>query len=72
MRYPLYVLALALSAVAPAAGQTQPTPWRGENLQFFPKDAGRRTQAILRYRATLAKNPQHQAARKWLTELTKL
>ncbi len=54
------------------------------NGEFNPKSAdidfalaelhrgrGEREKAIQRYRATLEKSPQHQGAKRWLTELTK-
>jgi Photosynthetic reaction centre cytochrome C subunit len=54
------------------------------NGEFYPKSAdidftlgelhrghGETERAIQRYRAALEKNPQHQAAKRWLTELTK-
>jgi lipopolysaccharide biosynthesis regulator YciM len=54
------------------------------NGEFYPKSAdiaftlgelhrGRKEndKAIARYRAALEKNPQHQGAKRWLTELTK-
>jgi hypothetical protein len=31
----------ALLIVVPAQAQTPPAPWKGENLQFFPKDIER-------------------------------
>jgi hypothetical protein len=41
MRASLYIVSLiAFSSVA-LAGQGPATPWRGENLQFFPKDISR-------------------------------
>ena len=54
------------------------------NGEFYPKSAAidfaiaelhrarkENNQAIARYRAALEKNPQNQAAKRWLTELTK-
>jgi tetratricopeptide (TPR) repeat protein len=54
------------------------------NGEFYPKSADidftlgelhrarkENDQAIARYRAALEKNPQHQGAKRWLTELTK-
>lgn len=54
------------------------------NGQFYPKSAeidfilgelhrgrGETDKAVQRYRAVLEKNPQHQAAKRWLTELTR-
>ena len=54
------------------------------NGEFYPKSAdieftlgelhrgrGETDQAIKRYRATLEKSPQHQGAKRWLTELTR-
>jgi hypothetical protein len=40
MRCTLLVVT-ALLIAAPAGAQTPQTPWKGENLQFFPKDIGR-------------------------------
>lgn len=54
------------------------------NGEFYPKSAdidfmlgelhrgrGEKDRAILRYRAVLERNPQHQSAKRWLTDLTK-
>ena len=54
------------------------------NGEFYPKSAdidftlgelhrarGETDKAILRYRAAVEKNPQHQGAKRWLSELTK-
>lgn len=54
------------------------------NGEFYPKSAeidftlgelhrgrGETEKAVVRYRAAVEKNPQHQAARRWLTELAK-
>jgi tetratricopeptide (TPR) repeat protein len=35
------IVTLVLAAAAAAAAQTQDTPWKGENLQFYPKDISR-------------------------------
>jgi len=36
-----WTLAIALLVVAPVAAQNTPPPWKGENLQFYPKDITR-------------------------------
>jgi hypothetical protein len=36
-----FVLALAVAATAPPGAQSPPVPWKGENLQYFPKDITR-------------------------------
>jgi hypothetical protein len=44
MRVRLLVLAAVCAVTVPAAGQapsTQPPPWKGKNLQFFPADISR-------------------------------
>ena len=40
MRY-LLCLAFAALFAAPVAAQAPPAPWKGENLQYFPKDIAR-------------------------------
>jgi len=41
MTRPIVPLMLFLSIAAGAAAQAPTTPWRGENLQYFPKDISR-------------------------------
>jgi hypothetical protein len=36
-----FVLALTVAATAPPGAQSPPVPWKGENLQYFPKDITR-------------------------------
>jgi len=35
------VLAFAVAAAAPSGAQSPQAPWKGENLQYFPKDIPR-------------------------------
>ena len=42
-RHVTKALAIALLCAAPAAAQTPQPPWKGENLQFYPKDVSRPT-----------------------------
>jgi photosynthetic reaction center cytochrome c subunit len=41
MRRYLLCLAFAVVVAAPAGAQTPQAPWKGENLQYFPKDIAR-------------------------------
>lgn len=41
MRRYLLCLAFAVAVTAPAAARAPQAPWKGENLQYFPKDIAR-------------------------------
>jgi len=55
------VLAAVMACAAPSAAQSPPAPWKGTNLQYFPKDISRErlTQRMREFSFSLGVRCQH-------------